>query len=42
MIDATGRYVMPGIIDAHSHTAVEGGVNECTDVDHRRGPRRAT
>jgi len=46
VIDATGRYVMPGIIDAHSHTAIEGNVNECTDsvtaevrvadvVDHR-------
>jgi len=26
-----GHYVMPGIIDTHSHTAVEGNVNECTD-----------
>jgi imidazolonepropionase-like amidohydrolase len=32
VIDATGRYLIPGIIDAHSHTAVEGNVNECTDV----------
>ncbi len=32
VIDARGRYVMPGLIDSHSHTAVEGGVNECTDV----------
>ncbi len=32
VIDAKGRYVMPGIIDTHSHTAVEGGVNERTDV----------
>jgi imidazolonepropionase-like amidohydrolase len=32
VIDAAGRYVMPGIIDAHSHTAVEGNVNELTDV----------
>jgi imidazolonepropionase-like amidohydrolase len=32
VIDASGRYVIPGIIDAHSHTAVEGSVNECTDV----------
>ena len=28
VIDATGRYVMPGIIDAHSHMAIEGGGNE--------------
>ncbi|HEV7499983.1 MAG TPA: amidohydrolase [Vicinamibacteria bacterium] len=32
VIDATGRYVIPGIIDAHSHTAIEDGVNECTDA----------
>jgi imidazolonepropionase-like amidohydrolase len=32
VINATGQYVMPGIIDAHSHTAVEGGVNECSDA----------
>lgn len=28
VIDGTGRFVMPGIIDSHSHTAVEGSVNE--------------
>ena len=28
VIDATGLYVMPGIIDCHSHIAIEGGVNE--------------
>ena len=28
VIDASGRFVMPGIIDAHSHIAVEGSVNE--------------
>ncbi|MFN8091741.1 MAG: amidohydrolase family protein [Vicinamibacteria bacterium] len=32
VVDARGRYVTPGLIDSHSHTAVEGGVNECTDV----------
>ncbi|HWP44738.1 MAG TPA: amidohydrolase [Blastocatellia bacterium] len=28
IIDATGKYVTPGLIDCHSHTAIEGGVNE--------------
>lgn len=28
IIDATGKYVFPGIIDTHSHSAVEGSVNE--------------
>jgi imidazolonepropionase-like amidohydrolase len=28
VIDAAGQYVMPGIIDCHSHIAVEGSVNE--------------
>jgi len=28
IIDAGGQYVMPGIIDCHSHIAVDGGVNE--------------
>jgi imidazolonepropionase-like amidohydrolase len=31
VIDAAGRFVMPGLIDAHSHTAVEDSVNECSD-----------
>ena len=46
VINLDGLYVMPGIIDAHSHTAIEGSVNECTDnvtaevriadvIDHR-------
>jgi imidazolonepropionase-like amidohydrolase len=30
VIDAMGKHVTPGIIDAHSHTAVMGGVNEST------------
>jgi imidazolonepropionase-like amidohydrolase len=30
VIDATGKYVMPGIIDAHSHSALDGDVNEAT------------
>src|SRR5688572_16906944 len=28
VIDGTGKFVMPGIIDAHSHMAIEGGINE--------------
>jgi imidazolonepropionase-like amidohydrolase len=28
VIDATGKFVLPGIIDTHSHTAVDGSVNE--------------
>lgn len=28
VINAAGKYVMPGIIDTHSHTSVEGSVNE--------------
>jgi imidazolonepropionase-like amidohydrolase len=32
VVNASGQYVMPGIIDAHSHTAAEQNVNECTDA----------
>jgi imidazolonepropionase-like amidohydrolase len=28
VIDATGKFVSPGLIDCHSHTAIEGGINE--------------
>jgi imidazolonepropionase-like amidohydrolase len=28
ILDAEGMFVMPGIIDTHSHFAIEGGVNE--------------
>ena len=28
IVDAGGGSLIPGIIDAHSHIAVEGGVNE--------------
>ena len=28
VIDGTGKFVMPGILDAHSHAALENGINE--------------
>jgi imidazolonepropionase-like amidohydrolase len=28
IIDANGQFVIPGIIDCHSHIAIDGGVNE--------------
>jgi imidazolonepropionase-like amidohydrolase len=28
IIDGTGRFVIPGIIDSHSHMGIEGGINE--------------
>jgi imidazolonepropionase-like amidohydrolase len=31
VLNAEGQFVTPGLIDAHSHIAVEGNVNECTD-----------
>ena len=31
VVDGTGKYLMPGIIDAHSHIAVSGPVNEWTN-----------
>lgn len=30
VIDGTGKFVSPGIIDAHSHSMMDGSVNECT------------
>lgn len=33
VVDASGKFLMPGIIDCHSHTAIEGGVNEGTVSD---------
>jgi imidazolonepropionase-like amidohydrolase len=31
VIDAQGKHVAPGIIDEHSHSAILGNVNECTN-----------
>jgi imidazolonepropionase-like amidohydrolase len=31
IIDAKGKFVMPGIIDAHSHMGIDRGINEATD-----------
>jgi imidazolonepropionase-like amidohydrolase len=31
VIDGTGMHVSPGIIDEHSHAAILGNVNECTN-----------
>jgi imidazolonepropionase-like amidohydrolase len=31
VINADGKYIMPGIIDSHSHLALNGDVNEATD-----------
>lgn len=30
VIDATGKYLIPGIVDCHSHMAISGGINEGT------------
>ncbi|MCG9696170.1 amidohydrolase family protein [Shewanella sp. Isolate11] len=32
VIDATGKHVTAGIIDEHSHIALNGGINEATDA----------
>jgi imidazolonepropionase-like amidohydrolase len=33
IVDATAKFLIPGIIDCHSHTAIEGSVNEGTVSD---------
>jgi imidazolonepropionase-like amidohydrolase len=32
VVDLDGKWVMPGIIDSHSHIAIEGGVNEAGNL----------
>ncbi|MBS1715894.1 MAG: amidohydrolase family protein [Armatimonadetes bacterium] len=32
VVDATGRHLSPGIWDCHSHTGINGGVNEGTNM----------
>ncbi len=32
VVDLAGKWVMPGIIDSHSHIAIEGGVNEAGNL----------
>lgn len=32
VIDGAGKHLTPGLIDAHSHSAILGGVNESTNV----------
>ncbi|MEM8994162.1 MAG: amidohydrolase family protein [Acidobacteriota bacterium] len=32
VIDATGKQISPGLVDAHSHTAIFGGVNEGSNI----------
>lgn len=32
IIDGTGKHLTAGIIDEHSHIAISGGVNECTQA----------
>jgi imidazolonepropionase-like amidohydrolase len=31
VIDGTGKHIAPGVIDEHSHSAILGNVNECTN-----------
>ena len=31
VIDGTGKYLMPGLIDAHSHAAIDQGINESSE-----------
>src|SRR5262249_34651644 len=32
VVDATGKFLMPGIIDSHAHMALSNDVNEATNV----------
>ena len=40
VVDAAGKHITPGIIDCHSHTATDGGINEARPDHHRRGAHR--
>ncbi|RME83916.1 MAG: hypothetical protein D6785_06150 [Planctomycetota bacterium] len=33
ILDCRGKHITPGIIDAHSHMAIQGGVNEGSEAD---------
>ncbi len=32
IVDGTGKHVAPGTVDEHSHSAILGNVNECTNI----------
>ena len=32
VVDATGKHLAPGTVDEHSHSAILGNVNECTNI----------
>lgn len=32
VVDATGKHIAPGTVDEHSHSAILGNVNECTNI----------
>jgi len=40
VIDASGKFVMPGLIDSHSHIALDDDVNEPTSRSHAHDDAR--